>query len=502
MPELWELSAESIAAGVRGGEISAVEVTESCLARTARVEPLIGAYLDLLAGAARERAARIDEQRLAGRALGPLAGVPVAIKDNLSLSGTPLTCGSRILQGYVAPYTATAVERVLAADAVVLGKTNLDEFAMGSSCENSALQTTRNPWHLGMVPGGSSGGSAAAVAAGSVPLALGSDTGGSIRQPAALCGVVGLKPSYGRVSRHGLVAFGSSLDQIGPLSRSVRDAALALGVIAGVDERDTTCDRRPSPSYLDGIEGGCAGWRVGVVREVDLSAMAADVCRAWTEGCDRLRRAGAELVEVSIPSLPAAVAVYYVLANSEASANLARFDGVRYGRRGASSDLLGLYMASRSDGFGAEVKRRIMLGTFALSSGYYDAYFGRARGVQAGLRRQFEAAFECCDLIATPTSPSGAFALGEQSEDPLTMYLNDTFTVPANLAGLPGVSLPTGFDDRGLPLALQLVARPFEEARLLRAARAFETLVGWSVAPAFVGATASGHAPAPEAGGG
>jgi aspartyl-tRNA(Asn)/glutamyl-tRNA(Gln) amidotransferase subunit A len=501
MSELWELPAESMAAGVRSGELSAVEIAESCLARTAGVEPLIGAYLQRTEQEARERALRIDQRRRAGQPLGRLAGVPLALKDNLSLAGTPLTCGSRILQGYVAPYTATAVERVLEADAVILGKTNLDEFAMGSSCENSALQRTRNPWHLGMVPGGSSGGSAAAVAAGSVPLALGSDTGGSIRQPAALCGIVGLKPSYGRVSRHGLVAFGSSLDQIGPLARSVRDAALALGVIAGGDARDTTCAAEPPADYLEGIEDGCAGWRVGVVREVDLSTMAADGRRAWAQGCERLQRAGAELVEVSIPSLPAAVAVYYVLANSEASANLARFDGVRYGRRGASSDLLGLYLASRSEGFGAEVKRRIMLGTFALSSGYYEAYFGRARGVQESLRRQFEAALGRCDLIATPTSPTGAFAFGEQSEEPLTMYLNDIFTVPANLAGLPAVSVPTGVDDRGLPLALQLLARPFDEARLLRAARAFEALAGWSVTPAFAGAAAADTAPAPENGG-
>jgi aspartyl-tRNA(Asn)/glutamyl-tRNA(Gln) amidotransferase subunit A len=488
MAELWELSAEAVAAGVRAGEFSALTVTEACLGRIERVEPLIGAFLEVRAVEARQSALRVDEKRRSGRQVGALAGVPVAIKDNLSLAGSALTCGSKVLAGYVAPYTATAVERLLAADAVIVGRTNLDEFAMGSSCENSAFQVTRNPWDLSKVPGGSSGGSAAAVAAGCVPLALGSDTGGSIRQPAALCGVVGLKPSYGRVSRHGLVAFGSSLDQIGPLARSVRDAGLAAGIISGPDERDTTCAPDPVDFHLADVEADCAGWRLGVLREVDLAALAPDSAADWAANRERLREAGFRLVDVSIPALPAAIAVYYVVANSEASANLARFDGVRYGFRGAAPDLLALYLASRSDGFGAEVKRRIMLGTFALSAGYHDAYYGRARGVQETLKRQFQAAFEHCDLIATPTSPTGAFAIGELVDDPLNMYLNDTFTVPANLAGLPAISLPSGFDRHGLPLALQLMARPFDEARLLRAARAFERLAGWSVAPGFHGA--------------
>jgi aspartyl-tRNA(Asn)/glutamyl-tRNA(Gln) amidotransferase subunit A len=488
MPELWELSAEAVSSGVRVGEFTALAVAEACLGRIERVEPLIGAFLEVRALEARQGAQRVDEKRRAGGELGSLAGVPVAIKDNLSLAGSALTCGSKVLTGYVAPYSATAVERLLAADAVVVGRTNLDEFAMGSSCENSAFQVTRNPWDLGKVPGGSSGGSAAAVAAGCVPLALGSDTGGSIRQPAALCGVVGFKPSYGRVSRHGLVAFGSSLDQIGPLARSVRDAALAAEVISGPDERDTTCAPDPANFHTAEIEGDCAGWRIGVLREVDLAALPPDSAAHWAVNRERLRQAGFEVVEVSIPALPAAIAVYYVLANSEASANLARFDGVRYGYRGAAPDLLGLYLASRSEGFGAEVKRRIMLGTFALSAGYHDAYYDRARGVRETLKRQFDAAFEACDLIATPTSPSGAFAIGELVDDPLTMYLNDTFTVPANLAGLPAISVPSGLDRHGLPLALQLMGRPFDEARLLRAARAFEKLSGWSVAPRFHGA--------------
>jgi len=485
--ELWELSAEEIAAGVRAGRLGALEVTQACLDRTAAVEPLVGAFLSLGPGAARERAAHIDRRRSRGEALGALAGVPVALKDNLCLEGSAVTCGSTILSGFVSPYSATAVERLLAADAVIVGKTNLDEFAMGSSCENSAFQVTRNPWHLGMVPGGSSGGSAAAVAAGGVPLALGSDTGGSIRQPAALCGVVGLKPSYGRVSRSGLVAFASSLDQIGPLARGVRDAALGLEVIAGHDRRDATSAQRPVPDYRERLEEGIAGLRVGTIREVDTEGLPPDGRRNWHQALAALERLGAERVEVTIPSLQAAVAVYYVLANSEASANLARFDGVRYGRRvrRPGADLGELYVDSRSEGFGPEVKRRVMLGTFALSSGYYEAYYGRARGVLEGMRRQFAAAFERVDLLATPTTPTGAFALGEKVDDPLTMYLSDVFNVPANLVGVPGVAVPSGLDDRGLPLSLQLCARPFDEATLLRAARAYERESGWRLAPTF-----------------
>jgi aspartyl-tRNA(Asn)/glutamyl-tRNA(Gln) amidotransferase subunit A len=485
-PGLWELSVEAVASGVGSGEFSALEVVESCLARTAQVEPLIAAYLSRFDEAARQQAESLDRRRRAGETLGALAGVPVALKDNLSLAGTAVTCGSRVLAGYVAPYTATAVERLQRAGAVVLGKTNLDEFAMGSSCENSAFQVTRNPWHLGRVPGGSSGGSAAAVAAASVPMALGSDTGGSIRQPAALCGVVGLKPSYGRVSRYGLVAFGSSLDQIGPLTRCVRDAALGLAVIAGHDPRDSTSAAAAVPDYLAGIEAGLDGVRIGIVREAATLGLGADGQRDWEGACAKLQALGAQLVEVSVPSLEAAIAIYYVIANCEASANLARFDGVRYGHRARGArDLGDLYFQSRSEGFGAEVKRRIMLGTFALASGYYEAYYGRARAVLEGLRRQFLAAFEQVALIATPTSPTAAFGLGEKVDDPLTMYLSDIFTVPANLVGLPGIAVPSALDSRGLPLSLQLLGRPFEEAMLLRAARAFEVAAKFWAKPAF-----------------
>ncbi|MCP3959996.1 MAG: Asp-tRNA(Asn)/Glu-tRNA(Gln) amidotransferase subunit GatA [bacterium] len=488
MSQLWQLGAEEIARGVRGGELSAREVFESCLERTRAVEGDLGAYLELLAEQGRERADEIDQRRRAGEDVGPLAGVPVAIKDNISVAGRSLTCGSRILEGYVAAYSATAIERLEAAGAVILGRCNLDEYGMGSSCENSSFQLTHNPWRLDRVPGGSSGGPAAAVATG-VPLALGTDTGGSIRQPAAFCGIVGLKPTYGRVSRYGLVAFASSTDQIGPLARNTRDAALALKVIAGADERDSTSARRPVADPLAEIDNGIAGRAVGVATEIDNRSLPAEARASWRQALARLERLGAELREVSIPALDAAIACYYVLCTSEASANLARFDGIRYGRRAAGTGSLGeLYRASRSQGFGAEVKRRIMLGTFALSAGYYDAYYGRALAVRQALRRQLETAFETVDLLVTPTAPSGAFAIGERIDDPLSMYLMDIYTVPASLAGLPALSVPCGLDDDGMPLGLQLMARPFDEAAVLAAGRAFEQDLDWKVEPTAVAA--------------
>jgi len=513
-PDLWGLPAEELARRVRGREVSAAEALESALERTARVEPLIHAYLELFEEAARARARDIDRRVAAGEDPGPLAGVPVALKDNLNLAGHRLTCASRILEGYVAPYTATAVQSLLDAGAVIVGRANMDEFAMGSSCENSAYQKTRNPWDVGTVPGGSSGGPAAAVAAGSAALGFGSDTGGSVRQPAALCGVVGVKPTYGRVSRYGLVAFASSTDQIGPIARGVRDAALATQVIAGPDARDSTCVERPVGDLLATIEDGIAGMRVGVVREIAMALSspaapvataaatsptelgaaaeldpAGEVAASFRAALAALEQAGAELVPVSIPSLEAAIAVYYVIATSEASANLARFDGVRYGRRspGAAS-LAEVYWDSRSEGFGAEVKRRIMLGTFALSSGYYEAYYGKACAVLAQMRDEFTAALGRADVVVTPTTPSAAFRLGEKLADPLAMYLSDTFTTPASLVGLPAVAVPSGFDGQGLPLSLQIMGRPFEEATVFRAARAFERQIGWQVAPRFRGA--------------
>jgi aspartyl-tRNA(Asn)/glutamyl-tRNA(Gln) amidotransferase subunit A len=498
-PDLWSLGAEELAGRIRRGEVSAAAALASALARTDQVEPLIHAYLERFDEAAHQRAQDIDRRVAAGDDPGPLAGVPVVLKDNLSLAGHRLTCASRILEGYVAPYTATAVARLLDAGAVIVGRANMDEFAMGSSCENSAFQTTRNPWDLGTVPGGSSGGPAAAVAAGSAALGLGSETGGSVRQPAALCGVVGVKPTYGRVSRYGLVAFASSIDQIGPLARSVRDGALALQVIAGPDPNDSTCADRPVDDLLARIEDGVAGLRVGVVREIGAAggeigdaARSAAAASSFEAALAALERAGAIRVPVSIPSIGAAIAIYYVIATSEASANLARFDGVRYGRRapGAQS-LADVYFASRSEGFGAEVKRRIMLGTFALSSGYYDAYYGRAHAVLARLRGEFEAAFAHVDVVATPTTPGAAFRLGEKVDDPLAMYLSDIYTTPANLVGLPAVAVPCGLDAAGLPLSLQIMGRPFDEATVLRAARAFERQAGWQVAPTFRGAEAA-----------
>jgi aspartyl-tRNA(Asn)/glutamyl-tRNA(Gln) amidotransferase subunit A len=505
-PELWALGAEELARRVRGGEVPAVAALESVLARSAAVEPLIGAYLEVFAEAARTRARHIDRQVALGQDPGPLAGVPVALKDNLSLAGHRLTCASRILEGYVAPYTATAVQRLLDAGAVIVGRTNMDEFAMGSSCENSAYQRTRNPWDLRTVPGGSSGGPAAAVAAGSATLAFGSDTGGSIRQPAALCGVVGVKPTYGRVSRYGLVAFASSTDQIGPIARGVRDAALALQVIAGADANDSTCSGRPVDDLLSGIEGGLAGLRVGVVREISAGNDPGSAGGAGSAGAEEgggemaahfaqtlavLERAGAELVPVSLPTLGAAIAVYYVIATSEASANLARFDGVRYGRRSPdAASLAEVYFDSRAEGFGAEVKRRIMLGTFALSSGYHEAYYGRAQAVLGRMRAELETALRQANVLATPTSPGAAFRLGEKVDDPLAMYLSDIFTTPASLVGLPAVAVPSGLDSQGLPLSLQITGRAFDEATVFRAARAFEREIAWRVAPTFQGAEA------------
>ena len=491
MSELWELSAEETARRVRAREVSAVDVVESALARTARVEPLIHAWLELFEDEARERAAEIDRRVGEGDPVGPLAGVTISLKDNINVAGWPLTCGSKILSGYVAPYTATAIQRLLDAGAVILGRANMDEFAMGSSCENSAYQITRNPWDLAAVPGGSSGGPAAAVAAGSAVLGIGSDTGGSVRQPAALCGLVGVKPTWGRVSRYGLVAFASSTDQIGPLARNVRDAALATSVLAGPDPRDSTCSTLPAEDYLARIEEGIEGLRVGVIKEIDASTFDPASGRIWREALERLQAAGAELVEVSVPSLDAAVAVYYVVAMSEASANLARFDGVRYGRRAEQADnLLDMYLASRSEGFGPEVKRRIMLGTFALSSGYYQAYYGKARGVLEKMRQELHAALEKAGVVATPTAPGAAFGIGEKMDDPLAMYLSDIFTAPASLTGLPAVSVPSGLDGRGLPLSLQLMGRPFEEATVFRAARAFELQGSFRLAPTFRGAEA------------
>lgn len=491
--EPWELDASEVATLVRRGELSAVAAAEACLSRTEHVEPTIRAYVAVERDRALERAAAVDRRVAAGDDPGPLAGVPVAIKDNLALEGRPLTCASRILEGYVAPESATAVARLLAAGAVPVGRANLDELAMGSSTETSVFGATRNPWDPRRVPGGSSGGPAAAVASSGVPLALGSDTGGSVRQPAAFCGVVGLRPTWGRVSRKGLVAFASSLDQVGPLARSVRDAALCLQVIAGADPGDATSSDRPVEAYaeeVDRVLPDARGVRVGTLAELAEEGLSAAARLDFRSALDRLAAAGAEVVEVSAPAAMPALAAYAVLAAAEASSNLARFDGVRYGRRGGGAEGAGevrsarnAIVSSRSEGFGREVTRRVLLGTFALSAGHAESYYGRAQAVRSALRRQLGAVFDRVDVIATPTVSGGAFALGSRLDDPLTMYRSDLFTTPASLAGLPAVSVPSGVDDDGLPLGLQLIGPAFGEAALLRLARLFERLTAFERRP-------------------
>ncbi len=458
------------------GEIRATTLTEAVLARLTAVEEHLHAYITVTADLALQQAAQADAAFARGKVVSPLQGIPIALKDNLCTQGVRTTCASRILANFVPPYDATVVQRLRQAGAVCVGKTNMDEFAMGSSSENSAFGPTRNPWgHLQYVPGGSSGGSAAAVAADMCIAALGSDTGGSIRLPAALTGVVGLKPTYGRVSRYGLVAFASSLDQIGPLTKDVRDAALLLQVIAGHDPHDSTSGAVPVPDYTQVLEHGVRGMKLGVPREYFGAGMDAEVEQAVRTGLETLRGLGAELVEVSLPHTRYAVATYYILANAEASSNLARYDGVRYGVRAEQPvNLLDMYARTRAAGFGAEVKRRIMLGTYVLSAGYYDAYYKKAQQLRTLFRQDFQQAFVHCDVLVAPVAPTAAFRLGERLDDPLQMYLADVFTVPVNLAGLPALSLPCGWTGHDLPIGLQMIAPPFQESALFQVAAAFE----------------------------
>ncbi len=464
---------------LRRGEVTSVEVTRAYLARIEAVDPLVKAYLTVTAESALRQAAEADARLRAGTPRGPLDGVPVAVKDVLCTRGIRTTCGSKILEGFVPPYDATAVARLLDAGAVLLGKLNMDEFAMGSSTENSAFFPTRNPWDLTRVPGGSSGGSAAAVAADLAAATLGTDTGGSIRQPAAFCGDVGLKPTYGRVSRYGLVAFGSSLDHIGPLARDVTDAALLLRAIAGADPRDATCLPAPVPDYAAALAQGVRGLRLGLPDEYFIEGMDPEVERAVRTAVDVLRGLGATVERVSLPATPHALATYYVIAPAEASSNLARYDGVKYGLRVAGArDLIEMSSRTRAAGFGAEVKRRIMLGTYVLSAGYYEAYYGRAQRVRTLVRRDFDAAFGRVDLIVAPMTPNVAFEHGEK-EDPLSMYLNDVFAVPADMTGLPAISVPCGFSVQGLPIGLQFIGKALDEAGVLRAAYAYEQATPW-----------------------
>ena len=464
---------------LRRGETTSTELTQALFDRIEATDGKIGAYLTVCRDRGMAEARAADARLASGDASSKLLGIPLALKDVLLTDGVPTTCASRVLQGFTPPCDATAVLRLKEAGAVLLGKTNMDEFAMGSSTENSGFSVTRNPWNPDRVPGGSSGGSAAAVAAGQCVAALGTDTGGSIRQPAAFCGVVGLKPTYGRVSRFGVVAYASSLDQVGPITRDVSDCALALQAIAGHDPADSTSVDAPVPDYAAELSRGASGLRVGVPKEYFVAGIQPEVEQAVRQGVRDLEKAGAEVVEVSLPRTGYAVAAYYVIATAEASSNLARYDGMRYGPRAQAEDLTSTYTKSRSQGFGPEVKRRIMLGTYVLSAGYYDAYYLKAQKVRTLVRQDFESALRQCDAIVAPTTPTTAFRIEEMTEDPLRMYLSDIFTVPANLAGLPALSLPCGFDRAGLPIGMQIIGRPFDESTILRLGHAFEQATDW-----------------------
>jgi aspartyl-tRNA(Asn)/glutamyl-tRNA(Gln) amidotransferase subunit A len=483
------LSIEEASRRLRANEIRAIDLTEACLDRIAETDASVGSFLEVSANVAREQAAAADRRIAAGDA-GPLTGIPIALKDLFITRGIRTTCASKILENFVPTFDGTLTERLRAAGAVLLGKLNMDEFAMGSSTENSALGVTRNPWDLSRVPGGSSGGSATAVAARQVFGTFGTDTGGSIRLPASYCGVVGMKPTYGRVSRYGMIAFASSLDQAGPFATTVRGAAMLLQAVAGKDPRDSTSIDAPVPDYLAAMTGDLRGLRVGVPKEYFVAGMDADVERSVRVAIDKLAALGAIPVEVSLPHTDYAVATYYLVATAEASSNLGRYDGVRFGiRRGGDKSLREMYGETRDAGFGAEVKRRILIGTYALSAGYYDAYYVKAMKVRTLIRRDFEQAFEKCDVLAMPTAPSTAFELGSRSSDPLKMYLSDILTISINLAGLPGLSMPCGFDAAGLPIGLQLAARPLDEATLLRVAAAYEDATDWHTrAPSLTGA--------------
>jgi len=475
------LSIEALTTAYARGATTATAATQAYFDRIDRLDEKVGAYLALMRETAVAAAGAADDRWRRGAPRGPLDGVPLAIKDVLCTRGVTATCGSRILERFVPPYDATVVARLREAGAVLLGKTNMDEFAMGSSTEHSAFRLTRNPWDLACVPGGSSGGSAAAVAAGMAVGALGTDTGGSIRQPAAFCGLVGLKPTYGRVSRYGLIAFASSLDQVGPFAWTVRDAALLLQTIAGHDPEDATSLDAPVPEYGAGLDRPIRGMKIGVPDEYFTDALDPEIESAVRTAIDVLAKEGAEIVRVSLPTSKFGLAAYYIIAPAEASSNLARYDGVKYGLRAPGGrDLIDMYSKTRAAGFGAEVKRRIMLGTYALSAGYYEAYYGKAQKVRTLVRNEFARAFATVDVVVGPTTPSVAFRHGEK-EDPMAMYMNDVFSVPANLAGLPALSLPCGFSRAGLPIGFQMMGKALDEATLLRVAYAYEHATDWHV---------------------
>ena len=464
---------------LRNREFSSLELTEAVFQRIAASDDKIHAYLTVARDAGLEQARQADERLKQDSGISPLLGIPIAVKDNFLTCGLRTTCASKILGEFIPPYDAATVQKLRAAGAVITGKTNLDEFAMGSSAENSAFFPTRNPWNLERIPGGSSSGSAAAVVSDQCIAALGTDTGGSIRQPAAFCGVVGLKPTYGRVSRYGIVAFASSMDQVGPMTKDVRDSALLLEAIAGPDPADSTSVNRAVPRYASSLTEGVKGLRLGIPKEYFVAGMQAEVERAVRTAIVKLEKSGAVIEEISLPHTEYAVAVYYIVATAEASSNLARYDGMRYGHRADAKDLIETYRISRDEGFGAEVKRRIMLGTYALSAGYYDAYYLKAQKVRTLIKRDFDEAFKRCDVIVTPTTPTTAFKLGEKTQDPLQMYLSDIYTISINLAGLPALSLPCGFDSEGMPIGLQIIGKPFDESTIFRVAYNYEQATEW-----------------------
>jgi aspartyl-tRNA(Asn)/glutamyl-tRNA(Gln) amidotransferase subunit A len=487
--ELTQLSLREAIAGLQAGEFSSRELTKACLERIASLEPRLHAFITLTPEEALRQADEADlrlrdRRKQAGGPPAPLLGIPIAIKDVLCVANLRCTCGSRILENYVPPFDATAVARLREAGAVIVGKTNTDEFAMGSSTENSAYGPTHNPWSLDRVPGGSSGGSAAAVAARMVPAALGTDTGGSVRQPASFCGVTGIKPTYGRVSRYGLVAYGSSLDVVGAFGRSAADVALLFTLLAGPDPLDATTADLPAPEIRllresRPAQSALKGLRVGIPQEYFIQGIQAEVEENVREAIRSLETMGAEAIEVSLPFTEYALPVYYLIAPAEASANLARYDGIRYGPRLEGEEMWDVFRKTRGEKFGAEVKRRIMLGTYALSAGYYDAYYGQAQKVRTLIKRDFEAAFEQVDMIAAPVAPTTAFRIGEHGDDPLSMYLEDVFTLPANLAGLPGLTFPVGFDQEGLPTGMQLMGPAFREEILFKTAHAYQQATDW-----------------------
>lgn len=476
MSDLHFKTIAELAAALEAGEATSVQITQAVIDRTAAVEDQVKAFLSTDADDALAQAKASDERRAAGKALGKLDGIPVGIKDVLAVKDQPLGCASKILENYVSPYDATAIAKLREAGAVIWGRLNMDEFAMGSSTENSAYQTTANPWDLETIPGGSSGGSAAAMAAGEAIATIGTDTGGSIRQPAALCGVVGMKPTYGLVSRYGLVAFASSLDQVGPFARTVEDAAILMEAMLGQDSLDSTSiEPVGETNYVEALETKKGPWKLGVPREFFGEGIDPEIKANIEQAIDWYQSQGCEIVDISLPHSDLAVPVYYIVATAEASSNLARFDGVRYSHRSKdANDAMTLFTKSRGEGFGDEVKRRIILGTYVLSSGYYDAYYLRAQKVRTLIRNDFDAAFEKVDAILTPTSPTPAFRRGERSDDPLAMYLSDIYTISVNLAGLPAISVPSGFTESGLPIGLQVIGKAFGEAEMFAVANAFE----------------------------